>query len=158
MDRSGTNASLKSDLLRVIAIAEVDEVAGMLDRLWATGAFFIRKAPCTGLVMYTVRDSFDVPFHLGEVLITTAEATVEGQTGRGAVCGDEPEKALLLAAVEAAELSGRMEILNDIRNFIIRLDKRFTEQRIRSSKIAAATQVRFDSMKKETIDFASLGE
>jgi predicted dinucleotide-utilizing enzyme len=73
------------------------------------------------------------------------------------ICGDEPERALLLAAVEAAEHSGRAAVLGDIGEFICRLEEKSSEERVRSSKLAAATAVRFESMKKETVDLGSLG-
>jgi phosphonate C-P lyase system protein PhnG len=149
--------NLKANLLRVIGVARVDEVAGMLDRLWASGSFSVQKAPRTGLVMYTVCDSFDTPFYLGEVLVTIAEVACSGQTGLGTVCGDEPEKALLLAIVEATERSGRSEALDDFRELIARLEKVSAEQRTVSSRVAATTEVRFDSMKKETVEFGTLG-
>jgi phosphonate C-P lyase system protein PhnG len=107
--------------------------------------------------MVTVRDPFDTPFHLGEVLVCEAEVAFGGHTGRGAVCGDEPERALLLAAVEAVERSGRAAVLAGIGKLIARLEAKSIDQRTLASKLAASTEVWFDSMKKETVDFGSLG-
>jgi len=129
----------------------------MLDRLWSLGKFRVQRAPRAGLVMYTVRDPFDTPFHLGEVLVSEAEVLLDGQLGYGAICGDEPERALLLAAVDAAERGGRAAILGEIGEFIDGLEEIHAEKRARSAKLAAATEVRFESMKKETVDFGSLG-
>jgi len=154
---SGKSGQTKARLLGVIAAAEADEVAAMLDRLWSLGEFRVQRAPRAGLVMVTVHDSFDTPFHLGEVLVSEAEVVFDGHSGYGAICGDEPERALLLAAVEAAEHSGRAAVLGDIGEFICRLEEKSSEERVRSSKLAAATAVRFESMKKETVDFGSLG-
>jgi len=150
-------AAIKVRLLAAIAAAKTDEVAAMLDRLWSLGEFRVQRAPRAGLVMVTVRDSFDTPFHLGEVLVSEAEVVFDGHSGYGAICGDEPERALLLAAVEAAEHSGRAAVLGDIGEFICRLEEKSSKERVRSSKLAAATAVRFESMKKETVDFGSLG-
>jgi alpha-D-ribose 1-methylphosphonate 5-triphosphate synthase subunit PhnG len=129
----------------------------MLDRLWSLGGFRVQRAPQAGLVMVTVRDPFDTPFHLGEVLVSEAEVVFNGHSGYGAICGDEPERALLLAAVEAAERSGREAVLGCIGELIGRLEERSVEERVCSSKLAAATAVRFESMKKENVDFGSLG-
>jgi alpha-D-ribose 1-methylphosphonate 5-triphosphate synthase subunit PhnG len=157
-EASAGTGELKARLLNVIAAAEEDEVVTMLDQLWSAGQFCVQRAPRTGLIMYTVRDPFDTPFHLGEVLVSEAQVVMDGYAGCGMICGDEPKRALLLAAVEAAERSGRVSTLDGVGAFIDRLEKRSTAQTARLSKIAAATEVRFESMKKETVDFGSLGE
>jgi alpha-D-ribose 1-methylphosphonate 5-triphosphate synthase subunit PhnG len=148
---------LKARLLKVIFAAEEDEVAAMLDRIWSSELFNVQRGPRTGLVMVTVRDPFDTLFHLGEVLVSEAEVVLDGHAGCGMICGDEPERALLLAAVEAAESSGRVSTLDGIHDFIGQLEERSAAQTARLSKLAAATEVRFESMKKETVDFGSLG-
>lgn len=154
---SGRPEAIKARLLAVIAAAKTDEVAAMLDRLWSLGGFRLQRAPRAGLVMVTVRDSFDTLFHLGEVLVSEAEVVFDGHSGYGAICGDEPERALLLAAVEAAERSGRSVVLGGIGEFIRKLEEKHGEERACSSRLAAATAVRFESMKKETVDLGSLG-
>lgn len=148
---------IKARLLAAIAAASIDEVAAMLDSLWSSGQFQVQGAPRAGLVMCTVRDPFDTPFHLGEVLVSEAEVVFNGHAGCGVICGDEPERALLLAAVEAVEASGRAAVLGGIGEFIGRLEEKHSQELARSSKLAAATEVRFESMKKETVDFGSLG-
>lgn len=151
-------AGIKTRLLNVIAAAEIDQVEALLDTLWASGRFRIRREPRSGLVMSSVRDPFDTHFHLGEVLVSEAQVVCGGQVGCGVICGDEPQRALLLAAVEAAGLHGEASILACVWEVIGRLEKTKGEQAARTSRLAAATQVRFTSMKKETVDFGSLGE
>jgi alpha-D-ribose 1-methylphosphonate 5-triphosphate synthase subunit PhnG len=157
VSESGRKVRLKERLLATISAAGSDEVATMLDRLWSLGEFRVQQAPRLGLVMYTMRDPFDTPFHLGEVLVSEAEVGFDGQTGYGVVCGDEPERALLLAAVEAAERSGRTAILGGIGELLGQLAAKSADQKALASRLAAATGVRFESMKKETVDFGSLG-
>jgi alpha-D-ribose 1-methylphosphonate 5-triphosphate synthase subunit PhnG len=154
---SEQTGSLKARLLTAIGAASPEEVSGMLDRLWSTGGFRVQRAPQAILVMVTVRDPFDTPFHLGEVLACEAEVAFGGHTGYGALCGDEPEKALLLATVEAVERSGRLSLLDGVGKWIARLEEKSAERLAAVSKLAAATAVRFESMKKETVDFGSLG-
>jgi phosphonate C-P lyase system protein PhnG len=148
---------VKARLLAAMPAASSEEIAAMLDRLWSMGEFRVQQPPRTGLVMVTVRDPFDTPFHLGEVLASEAEVSLDGCTGYGAVCGDEPEQALLLAAVAAAEHSGRAEVLGAIGALLGSLEAKRADQKTLSSKLAAATAVRFESMKKERVDFGSLG-
>lgn len=150
--------SIKSRLLSVIGSADSGQVAALLDGLWASGRFVVQRAPRCGLIMCTVRDPFDTPFHLGEVLVSQAEVRCDGQPGCGVVCGDAPEQALLLAAVEAAELRGCAEMLASVGDAVRRLEQTKADHAARLSRLAAATRVRFDSMKKERVDFDSLGE
>lgn len=149
---------LKKRLLKVIAFAPNHHIATLLDDLWASGRFVILQAPQSGLVMAGVRDPFDTPFHLGEVLVSQAEVLCDNQPGWGAVCGDEPEKALLLAAVEAADRSGDKTLIVSLCQFIQDLETKKNEQEAMIAGLTAATQVRFEAMKKETVDFGSLGE
>lgn len=155
---AGDAIDLKARLIKIIAAAGLDEVSAMLDRLWSVGGFQVHHSPRVGLIMITIRDPFETPFHFGEVLVSEAQVLFEGHAGYGVTCGDEPERALLLAAVESAELSGRSSLLGEIGDFIDRLEKKCTEQTKSFSKLAAATAVRFESMKKETVDLGSLGE
>jgi phosphonate C-P lyase system protein PhnG len=148
---------LKTVLLELITAAEPPEVAAILDELWAMEEFSVGQAPAAGLVMVTVRDPFDTDFFLGEALITRAAVVCNGVTGEGTILGEEPARALLLAAVEALELSGREAALKIVGDFVTCLKQRELQRRQRFSKIAAATNVCFESMKREQVDFGSLG-
>jgi len=153
----GRTGAFKERLLAAMAAASTDEVTSMLDRLWPLCPFSVQQAPRAGLVMVTVRDPFGTPFHLGEVLVSEAEVQLDGGTGYGAVCGDEPEQALLLAAVAAVERSGRAAVLGAILAPLGQLEAKRAAHKALASKLAAATEVRFESMKKESVDFGSLG-
>lgn len=152
-----SKTGLKSVLLRVVAAADAAEVAAVLDELWRKTALAVHQAPETGLVMATAKDPFDVDFHLGEVLVTTAQVTCNGVVGHGMIMGDLPEHALLLAAVEALEESRTQGLLNIVFDFVEQLALRDTRQKQTEARMAAATTVQFESMKKERVDFDSLG-
>ena len=149
---------LKARLLRAVHAAEPAQVEELLDHLWSSGLFRIKLPPKTGLIMSGIRDPFDTIFHLGEILVSHAEVDCNGKTGCGVICGDEPEKAWLLAAVAAAQLGSCAALLDRVGGAIGSLEKKLVEQQARMARLAAATQVRFDSMKKENVDFGSLGE
>jgi phosphonate C-P lyase system protein PhnG len=149
---------LKSRLLNAIDAAEADEAAAALDRIWPLGDFDVSRAPRIGMLMVTACDCFDTPFHLGEVLVSEAEVALDGHHGYGMVCGDAPEKALLAAAVEAAECAGQRLALARIGEVIDLLEEKDAARRRETAKLTAATKVRFASMKKERVDFGSLGE
>lgn len=136
----------------------IDQVESLLDDLWSTGRFTIQRPPETGLVMSLACDPFDVRFCFGEIMVSQAQVCCDDQPGCGVLCGDEPHRVLLLAAVEAAELHGATGLLDGINAVIGSLQQAKDEQETQLSKVAAATRVQFSSMTKETVDFGSLGE
>jgi phosphonate C-P lyase system protein PhnG len=148
---------LKAALQPVIAAVAAADLEPVLDRLWACGRFSVERAPHPGLVMCTVLDPFDTAFHLGEILVTRADVTMDARhRGCAVVQGDAPEAALLLAAVEAAERGGAA-LLDGLAEWAGELRERRDAERARESRCAAATRVRFESMRKERVDFGSLG-
>jgi phosphonate C-P lyase system protein PhnG len=148
---------LKAALQPVIAAVAAADLKPVLDRLWACGRFSVERAPQPGLVMCTVIDPFDTAFHLGEILVTRADVALdERHRGCAVVQGDAPEAALLLAAVEAAERGGAA-LLGGLAEWAGELRERRNAERSRESRCAAATRVRFESMRKERVDFGSLG-
>jgi alpha-D-ribose 1-methylphosphonate 5-triphosphate synthase subunit PhnG len=144
-------------LVEVLPAIERDRLAPVLDELWACGEFAVGRAPRPGLLMCPVRDPFDTEFFLGEVLVTTAEVRCGGRTGHGAIIGEEPEKALLLAAVDAALAGGRFDLLKNLMRVASKWSHEASELKQLEAKLAAATRVEFKSMKKERVDFGSLG-
>jgi phosphonate C-P lyase system protein PhnG len=150
-------ADLMMGLSAALPGVEPGRVAAVLDRLWASGAFAVHRPPFKGLLMCPVRDPFDTEFFLGEVLVTTAEVRCAGAAGHGVIIGDEAEKALLLAAVDAAVAGGRPELLEVLIPAFAEWSQEEAERRRLESKSAAATRVLFESMKKERVDFGSLG-
>jgi alpha-D-ribose 1-methylphosphonate 5-triphosphate synthase subunit PhnG len=150
--------NLKSEMMNIIEYIDPIDISDILDALWATGRIRVTREPLAGMVMFTLRDSFGTDFHVGEVLMTQAEVSVEGQPGYGAVIGNEPEKSLLLAAIEALEKRDAQEDLQKLADW---LDKQLRKNKNRAaniSRLAAATRVQFESMQKERVDFGSLGE
>ena len=139
-------------------MATIDQVESLLDDLWSTGRFTIQRPPETGLIMSLACDPFDVRFCFGEIMVSQAHVCCDDQPGCGVLCGDEPHRVLLLAAVEAAELCGETGLLEKIEAIITVLQQAKSEQEAQLSKVAAATSVQFSSMTKETVDFGSLGE
>ncbi len=61
----------------------------------------IIREPSRGIVMMTLIDSFEVPFHLGEVLVTEAEVECAGAQGYGMTEGLDGQRALVRAILDA---------------------------------------------------------
>jgi|OM-RGC.v1.023679403 Uncharacterized enzyme of phosphonate metabolism len=139
---------LKEALIKGVSCLDWEELERM-QRLIERSEVIIRQEPRTALIMMTVKDCFDTPFHLGEVLVTTAEVDYSEHHGYGLVIGDEPEKALLLACVEAIELGDDWKLKNELEELIAPLRERAEAKQLQSMKLAGSTQVSFESMAQE---------
>jgi len=107
----------------------------------------IVKPPRTGLLMMTVTDSFNTGFHLGEVLVTEANVSLDGTEGYGLVMGEAPRKALARAATDALLRSDRYPVLcESVRSLLQREQNRQHEANRTAAALAAATRVSFDLM------------
>lgn len=140
-----------------------EELESLLDALWASGLPVVKRAPRIELVMVTVRDSFNTPFYLGEVLVTSAEVlwkdpAAQGHVGFGMIQGDRPEAAVLLACLEAMGTAVAGDWMGPIEALLAKLEEGAEQYLRRVSKMAASTTVEFESMKKERVDFGSLGD
>jgi alpha-D-ribose 1-methylphosphonate 5-triphosphate synthase subunit PhnG len=123
--------------------AEVDDLIG----LFADQEVTITRPPRSGLIMLTATDSFCTDFHLGEVLVTEAAASVEGCEGFGMVAGEEPRKALARAVADALLRAGRPESLcRAVRERLTGALSRQAAARADEAALTAATKVSFDLM------------
>jgi len=107
----------------------------------------INNPPRSGLMMMTVKDSFDTDFHLGEVLVAEARVLFRGHEGYGMAAGDEPRRALARAAADA--VLGFPEPTEIGENLLIFLKQEEALQKARRTEDAAliaATKVNFDLM------------
>jgi phosphonate C-P lyase system protein PhnG len=80
----------------------------------------IIKSPESVLVMMQIKDAFGTPFCTGEVLVTSAEVAYGEWKGYGLIMGDEPEKAVLMAAIEAVFQGRDKRSRNRLKRWIIR--------------------------------------
>jgi alpha-D-ribose 1-methylphosphonate 5-triphosphate synthase subunit PhnG len=103
----------------------------------------------TGLIMVTATDCFETDFHLGEILVTTAEVELDGVRGYASILGREPEKATLAAQINALMLSGKADWLTDISASLDPVRGRVDEKCRREAALISATRVRFESMAEE---------
>lgn len=121
--------------------AEVDELLALL----ASEEIEISRPPRAGLLMMTVRDSLGTDFHLGEVLTTEAEVTLNGERGYGLIVGEEPRKALARAAADALLRAGRpAELCSQVCNCLEQARQRQLKKNAADAALVAATRVNFD--------------
>ncbi|MGO9015849.1 MAG: phosphonate C-P lyase system protein PhnG [Dissulfurispiraceae bacterium] len=108
----------------------------------------IVKTPETGLLMMAVKDSFDVEFYLGEILVTEAEVRYKGNKGYSMVMGDEPHRAIAAAVVDAVSKSDNDNLKIKINGIFSLCMKRAAKNEKRQEKLTAKTKVNFETMRK----------
>lgn len=112
----------------------------------------IIKKPEIGLLMMAAKDSFNTDFYLGEILVTEAEVEYKGLKGYAMVMGDEPERALLAASVDAILQTNNGDLMGDLKqkvmDFITVQDKKTTEANEMERRFIAKTKVSFETMAK----------
>jgi alpha-D-ribose 1-methylphosphonate 5-triphosphate synthase subunit PhnG len=106
----------------------------------------ISSVPRTGLVMLTVKDSFDTDFHLGEVLVTDARVMCCGVEGFGMVVGESPRKAIARAVADAVLRSTGCVLKDRLTAMILREQSERNRRLSESAALVAATKVNFDLM------------
>ncbi len=141
---------LKTELQQVLLHVSEQDIDPLMDAL-AEETIEIIQPPETGLVMMTAQDCHECNFYLGEVQITEAEVKYRGSQGHGRITGNEPEKALLLATVEALIQKQATSLLQRINRLLNPLRKQVSEKLEKESRMAAATRVNFESMTEEDI-------
>jgi alpha-D-ribose 1-methylphosphonate 5-triphosphate synthase subunit PhnG len=107
----------------------------------------IIKPPQKGLLMMAAKDSFGADFYLGEILVTEAEVEYKGLKGYAMVMGDEHEKTLVAAMVDAI-LQSDDELKQRVTDFITVQAKKTTEADEMERRLIAKTRVNFETMVK----------
>ncbi|MBI5592691.1 MAG: phosphonate C-P lyase system protein PhnG [Deltaproteobacteria bacterium] len=136
----------RADLTVLINTMDEQKVENVL-ALFADVELTVSRPPGSGLVMLTVKDSFETDFHLGEVLVTEARVIFRGCEGFGMVSGEAPRRALARAAADAVFRCPEPTEVHD--NLMACLEQ---EELMRKNRLAAdaalvaATKVNFDLM------------
>lgn len=141
--------SLEARLRAVLPDLPAEECQALLSRLEPL-AIEVVGTPETGLIMLTAEDCFGEPFHLGEVLVATAEVEYQRVRAHATVLGGDLEKAVLAASVNA--LSRHPEaaaLLQPLLEPVAQCWKRWQAQREQEDRLLAGTRVHFESMATE---------
>jgi len=130
----------EEDFLGGLLLKTDDKADRKLLEMLAETTVSVRTQPRTGLVMMSVTDATGEDFHLGEVLVTEAEAEFEGHAGYAAILGNQPGKALIRAALSA--------ILHKTAfcEFLAREAEKIRETENQAEALVASTTVHFEKM------------
>ncbi len=128
------------------ALAQMSEADGkhLADQLRKMG-FQTRKSR-VGMIMVSVKDSFDTSFHLGEALACEAMVEYRDVTGWGLVLGGRERAAFIAACADAAKRVGDPDALDFIHRSLENLKQSY-QARLKTEKaLAKCTKVNFGLM------------
>lgn len=140
--------TLKEEVLALLPEAYPEEAQQLLEELGPNCAEVTRE-PAPALVMMDSRDCFGTPFHLGEVLVTTAGVQRDSRPGHGSILGDEPVKALLLACLDLLDSREQALVRERFAPHLSRLARRAAARRGLTASMTGSTRVEFKSMAAE---------
>jgi len=133
---------------RLLSAFSAEAVREMLEVI-ASAPLEVVRTPASGMLMMTMQDCFATPFHLGEVLVTTAEVACNETRGHATVLGQEPDKAVLAASVNALIHDGDEAVLQKVWDLVDTHRQDLEESDARVARFAAATRVSFENMAEE---------
>lgn len=116
--------------------------------LVASEEIAVVRGPLTGLVMMSALDSFEADFHLGDVLVTEVEVDYAGCRGYGMVIGDDAERAIARASVEAIGASPNRILQERVNRFLHAEAKKLEARKKKEASLIARTRVDFETMKR----------
>lgn len=93
----------KRRLSKILAKASPQQVQELAEEIKAQHEITVVKAPEKSLVMIKMRDPVkESLFYLGEVIVSEAIVDLDGAKGTAVLMGDDYEKALDMAVIDAA--------------------------------------------------------
>jgi len=116
--------------------------------LVASEEISVVRGPLTGLVMMSAMDSFETDFFLGEVLVTEVEVDYAGCRGYGMVIGEDAERAIARASVEAIGASPNRILQERVNRFLHAEAKKMAARRKKEASLISRTRVDFETMKR----------
>jgi phosphonate C-P lyase system protein PhnG len=121
-----------------------EDADSMAERLRHMG-FEARKS-IVGMVMLSVKDCFDTPFHVGEVLASEALVAYGDAFGYGLVQGDHENRAFIAACADAATRAGDSDARRCIADWIEAGEPALREHMEREKALVKSTRVNFELM------------
>jgi len=128
-------------------LEEMDEasVKTLKDVMSAEGVDLL-KGPETGLLMVVAQDPFEIHFFLGEVLVTEAEVRYGDQRGYAMTIGQQDERTILMAGMDAIFKSNNVNLQEWLRGFLDERAQEMNVQKEREKQLIARTKVSFETM------------
>jgi len=139
----------KKRLTRILARADRLDVAKMSADVQKTHRPVIVKEPGKTLTMIKMREPVKQSlFYIGEVIVCEAAVELDGVKGMAVVMGDDVEKTLDMAIIDAAVNKGIFTGTDTL----LELEKEQNERLMRENAMHLKTMVNFKSMDQEAPD------
>jgi alpha-D-ribose 1-methylphosphonate 5-triphosphate synthase subunit PhnG len=131
---------------KILAKADGETVAAISKEFRETCGIVIIKEPSKTLAMIKMRDPVKAAlFYLGEVIVTEAVVELDGTKGAAVLMGDDAEKTLNIAILDAAMNKG---IFTDEEK-LLTLERQQAELEQKEHAMHLKTMVSFSSMDQE---------
>ena len=139
----------KKRLSKILAKASREVVAELSADIQKTCSPVIIKEPGKTLTMIKMREPVKQSlFYIGEVIVCEAVVELDGIKGTAVVIGDDTEKTLNMAIIDAAVNKG---VFNDM-DKLLELEKEQADFVMRENAMHLKTMVNFESMDQEAPD------
>jgi alpha-D-ribose 1-methylphosphonate 5-triphosphate synthase subunit PhnG len=136
----------KKRLSKILAKADRRDVAAMAADIRKTHRPVILKEPGKTLAMIKMREPVKQSlFYIGEVIVSEAVVEIDGIQGAAVVMGDDAEKTLDMAIIDAAINKGVFTGMETL----LRLEKGQNDMVMRENAMHLKTMVNFESMDQE---------
>ena len=139
----------KKRLSKILAKADRQTVATLSAEIQETHRPVVIKGPGKTLTMIKMREPVKQSlFYIGEVLVCEAIVELDGTKGVAVVMGDDTEKALNMAIIDAAVNKGVFTGMDAL----LALEKEQNDRVMRENAMHLKTMVNFESMDQEAPD------
>ena len=139
----------KRRFTKVLARADRNEVAALSAEIQQTYRPVIVKEPGKTLTMIKLRDPIKQGmFYIGEVIVCEAMVEIDGIQGISVLMGDDADKALDMAIIDAAANKGVFYDFERLAELEEKQNKRVMQEHAMNLK----TMVNFESMDQEAPD------
>ena len=139
----------KKRLSRILARADRQTVAALSADIVKSYSPVVVKEPCKTLAMIKMREPVRQSlFYIGEVIVCEAAVEIDGVQGVAVLMGDDAEKALNMAIIDAAVNMGGFTGMDTL----FALEKEQNDRVMRENAMHLKTMVNFESMDQEAPD------
>jgi len=139
----------KKRLSKILAKSDRQDVAVLSAEIQKTHRPVIIKGPGKTLTMIKMREPVKQSlFYIGEVIVCEAVVELDGVKGVAVVMGDDSEKALDMAIIDAAVNKGVFTGMDKL----LALEKEQNDRLMRENAMHLKTMVNFESMDQEAPD------
>lgn len=133
----------KRRMFKILSKADREIVIGLADEIKKIYQIIVVKEPQKGLAMIKMREPVkESLFYLGEVIVTEATVSIDGVNGTAVAMGDDYEKTLAMAIIDAAYNAD----IFDKENTLIELEKEQICKIEKENAMFLKTMVNFQSM------------